>query len=1007
MSESVPLPNNQNFLLTLRRMREELESLRKEAVARDEMVRSGLAKVGLDGKLIVSNALLAPLLAQVLGIEGRIEGAAAAVERLETWAFDKEGGYEVGARKLTQLDAELRMLRGEGDEMRSVFTAAARARDELTTRVQATENQILIESQKRTELFSKLNIMDGVANELGDGIRANATATSDLTTRVTATEEMLTAVAADVTTLFTEIEVINGNVGGLVGTVNANSQAINTLQSRTTATEGQIQTQADQITTLTSNLSVAQQGIQANATATSGLTTRVTAAEGQISAQAQLITDLGVSVNGAVTTAQNALTASGTNASSITTLRQQGGGGGNQFNYADFSGPSNFVPVAEQWGHMPLQRNLHGETWRVDGTNNYGFTAASGSGYQIYGADQRFPVVPGERVVASAYLAAHGCASYLELWWFNAAGAEIGNRSSSNLAVSVNGGKNIKDWFRAVIAADAPAGAAYCWFVWITTYPTSAMSSWIMRPMFEVGRPGQTAASPWSPSAGLLAGALAEAKQALQAGIDAQGNQFASAITTVRAERSGGGGNLLQNSELQGDPNNAANIWGLNGHLFGWTGIQVLRNLAAPEWKPTGAVTVGVIGTNTTAGQSNAIYFTRLIAVVEGQNVIGSAYLAAHRSYAYLRLLFRDAAGAEVHSVNSAGISPTGGQNLANWIRSSVRSIVPAGATNVEFQWWTTAMEANPYAWLTMPMVEIGAPEQVGPSPWSPGAGGVAAVTQSLQVGLNATTGRLNATYGIAVAANGRAVGMRIANDGVVGRIEFEGDSIAFLPPNGASNGIEFTPGNTVIRQFGSGWQRIQSAIPFGPDNLVMYFGPNVGLAAASKALATKWEDANGDSYTGGTFTSGLLKNSAQSSVVSPAASVETGNFGTNGGVRVITSSMSYDNSGRTASNLATIGIWADVVIERSRDSGATWQQVTTYRASGARTNEGFEPGLGYSMRYSIGGSATHNDATGGTQPCNYRARIYASSGDWPFTLTAGGNNRPGTQRLIIQSMEG
>ena len=826
MSESVPLPNHQNLLLSVRRLREELEAVRKQAVARDEMVRSGLAKVGLDGKLIVSNALLEPMAAQILGIEGRIEGAAAAVERLETWAFDKEGGYEVGARKLTQLDAELRMIRGEGDEMRSVFTAAAQARDLLESRVQATEGQILVEAQKRTELFSKLNIMDGAATELGEGIRANATATSDLTTRVTATEGLINAVAQDVTTLRTDITVIEGNVGGITGTVAANSQAIGSLESRTTASEGLISTQAGQITTLTSELSTAKQGISANANATDALTTRVAASEGQISAVATRTSTLETKV------------------------------------------PADSGRAASEASVNSLQ------------------TATS------------------------------------------AADAALGQRIDT-VTATANGAQS-------------------------------------------------TAASALAASA-----------------------TNASAITQVRAGQAGGG-NMLANADF------GVGSSGLILALSQWGNLASGVNWGGSERVPQGGTQFGF-----TAGGSpqGVVVFdhTSEAPATEGENWIASARLGTLDARAKVQLLALDANGSVIDYAESGWVEAFPGVAIGSWPLVSARFTngTPPGTTRVRWRWETDRLRgANPYSWVTQIGLAKGALGQIQPGPWAAGATGLGAVTQELRAGLNSTTGRLNATYGLAVAVNGRAVGMRIANDGAVGRIEFEGDSVAFLPPNGAANGIEFTPGNTVIRQFGTGWQRIQSAIPFGPDGLVMYFGPNVGVAAASKALATKWEDANGNAYTGGTFSAGALKNAAQSSVVSAAASVETGNFATNGNTRVVTSSMSYENAGRDANNLPTVAIWADIAIERSRDNGASWQQVTTFRASGTRTNEGLEPGLGYSMRYSIGGSVTHNDNTGGTQPCNYRARIFAASGSWPYTLVVAGQSRPGNQRLTIQSME-
>ena len=100
-----------------------------------------------------------------------------------------------------------------------------------------------------------------------------------------------------------------------------------------------------------------------------------------------------------------------------------------------------------------------------------------------------------------------------------------------------------------------------------------------------------------------------------------------------------------------------------------------------------------------------------------------------------------------------------------------------------------------------------------------------------------------------------------------------------------------------------------------------------------------------------------------------------------------------------------TVALSAGVVLERSRDNGATWTQISNFTATGQRIFVGFEPELGYNYEFSLTGSTTYTDNTGGTANVNYRLRITSSSGPWPFNFGTGPNPL-GRQNLAVISVE-
>lgn len=287
---------------------------------------------------------------------------------------------------------------------------------------------------------------------------------------------------------------------------------------------------------------------------------------------------------------------------------------------------------------------------------------------------------------------------------------------------------------------------------------------------------------------------------------------------------------------------------------------------------------------------------------------------------------------------------------------------------------------AHPFLWASKPMVESVPAERDTPSQWAVGGG------------------EANARYTLAVTGGSggrkRTGGMVAASDGAVVGIDFVGDSIRFVPPEGVPSGAEIKPGDGgLIRQFGPGWQRITSATPFGPDNLVMYFGPNVGVAAASKAFATKWEDASGNSYTGGTYSAGMLLSAERYNVapVQAAGSARTlTHHNSNGRMKTVIGGYSshYQATAQFGSQweaqawLNGFGSPSGAVTYRVRRGAA---EILTGTAHGAAHKSGpdeLDVGV-WEARYTyeVNGSTTSTDTFGGTGSVDYVIEITGTSG--------------------------
>lgn len=279
-------------------------------------------------------------------------------------------------------------------------------------------------------------------------------------------------------------------------------------------------------------------------------------------------------------------------------------------------------------------------------------------------------------------------------------------------------------------------------------------------------------------------------------------------------------------------------------------------------------------------------------------------------------------------------------------------------------------------------------------------AGVQASVNQSMQAQVTSQGNNIAsilAQYFLSVNAGGKVAGMKIGSDGTTGSVEFLADIFRVIASGNA--GMEWQ--SNYLRTYGTTFQFIIGTGFGASGDLSLYFGPNVGAANATKANAAVWFDTAGNSYFGGTLSAGVLKNGAQSTQISGSASVETGVFSTNGNPKVVTASLSYNQSWTATSQqaLPSGNPTATLQIQRSIAGGA-WTTVATQNLTGTKSQEN-DSGT-WLGNVAIGGSMTYTDNTSGTANFNYRAIITSATG-WPWSVSGSTNHK---QTLTILSVE-
>ncbi|MRE89907.1 hypothetical protein CEE61_03445 [Stenotrophomonas maltophilia] len=263
----------------------------------------------------------------------------------------------------------------------------------------------------------------------------------------------------------------------------------------------------------------------------------------------------------------------------------------------------------------------------------------------------------------------------------------------------------------------------------------------------------------------------------------------------------------------------------------------------------------------------------------------------------------------------------------------------------------------------------------------------------------------------IADSGNGPLIGgMELGNDGNVVSLRFLTNSMEILAPNGASEGMEWR--NGYLRVWKGAAQRIIGA-SFGAagDNLVDYFGPNVGAGAASKANAVMWMDASGSAYFGGQLSAGILRNAVQTTTTQTVGvELVNGPFATNGRVRSVTVSFSRRHI-RTKTTYGSDGFVAGAgqntarveIYRRVGEGAESLWQVLNVSGSVMILNEQDGPD---SATSTWGGSFTVNDTSTSAQTMTYRAVITSFTEQGVRHESGSFQQQSITQSLSIISVE-
>lgn len=263
---------------------------------------------------------------------------------------------------------------------------------------------------------------------------------------------------------------------------------------------------------------------------------------------------------------------------------------------------------------------------------------------------------------------------------------------------------------------------------------------------------------------------------------------------------------------------------------------------------------------------------------------------------------------------------------------------------------------------------------------------------------LQSSVNGLQARYGVSLDVNGYVTGFVQNNDGATGSFVVLADRFAIVTPGnspqvpfevaggvvrikeaniGSLNVEKLNSGalNATITQNGDwnvGTGRIVwdngshmkvAGVGFGSANqFIEWFGPKMAISLCSEANAITYLKTNGAAYFGGSLSAGVLKNAVRSTQVSATASVSTGTFGSNGGVRTVV--VSFDSLRRADISSVCNGSGSPSVTIELRRNGVL---LSTFNATGSTSCVAgfgeFEPG---SWEETLSASWTFTDSSGG-----------------------------------------
>lgn len=270
----------------------------------------------------------------------------------------------------------------------------------------------------------------------------------------------------------------------------------------------------------------------------------------------------------------------------------------------------------------------------------------------------------------------------------------------------------------------------------------SAASNSYSNAQYEAGQSWQHAqsASGSANTANIRAGDAAGSANAAS-GSAAQASGSASAASSsanLAATFSTGGGNLIPETAF------ATSSVGWNFYSpFDYSQFSFGRDHAGDEWRPTNEHNLGIQQKNGDNSQWSQWHSDQIS--VEGSKWYEfSAYTAAHRCNAYVRVDWRDANdnGISSNYTNTNTASASGGRNINGWLRCWGKVQAPPNAARAHVVFVkdpTLPGNTDSYAWMCRPMLRTTYEQASGPSPYGPGSGSLTAASQQASITQNAT----------------------------------------------------------------------------------------------------------------------------------------------------------------------------------------------------------------------------------------------------------------------------
>jgi hypothetical protein len=209
-----------------------------------------------------------------------------------------------------------------------------------------------------------------------------------------------------------------------------------------------------------------------------------------------------------------------------------------------------------------------------------------------------------------------------------------------------------------------------------------------------------------------------------------------------------------------------------------------------------------------------------------------------------------------------------------------------------------------------------------------------------------------------------------------------------------------------LIQTIGTTHMIIQRAAPFGPNNLIQWYGVvtnNVDgngdaiLANLTKVNGIAWKDDVGNVYTSGTIIAGTLTVSKQTTELTNTPIISTGTFGSNGGQILINCSAFANFDQISAGNVCNSPPANPTVVIRLYNFSNTLVNQQTFTGS-TDCSYDFETDESFTT-YSVNGSFSYYDNEETTANRSYRAE--ATINNVPLNPI---NNR--NQSLSILSQE-